>query len=103
MNNFEEDMKDAFPMVYRPTQCLFCLGDESLPYHHRVYEYAKANKMMNEVGRHLRRFAPEDQVPCPHPRCKAVGLGLPGVMLHLTCCLQSECRSRINDGSCRHR
>ena len=80
VNDFEEDTKDDFPMVCRPTQCPFCLGDERLPYHHRVYEYAKANKMMNEVGRHLRRFAPEDQVPCPHPRCKAVGLGLPSVM-----------------------
>jgi len=76
----EEDAKDEFPMVCRPTQCMFCLGDERLPYLHRVYEYAKPNKMMNEVEKHLKRFAPEDQVPCPHPQCKAAGLILPTVM-----------------------
>lgn len=31
----------AFPMLCRSTQCPFCLGNESLTYHHRVYEYAK--------------------------------------------------------------
>ena len=67
----EEDAKDEFPMVCRPTQCLFCLGDERLPYLHPAFEYAKPNRMMNEVGKHLERFAPEDQVPCPHPQCKA--------------------------------
>lgn len=63
-----------FPMVCRPTQCLFCLGNESLPFHHRVYEYAKPHQMMNEVGRHLKGFAPEVPVSCPHPQCKSAGL-----------------------------
>ncbi|KAA6415050.1 MAG: hypothetical protein FRX48_01801 [Lasallia pustulata] len=76
----KEDAKEKFPMVCRPTQCLFCLGDERLPYLHRVFEYAKPNRMMNEVGKHLERLAPEDQVPCPHPQCKAAGLVLPTVM-----------------------
>lgn len=40
-----EDAKDYFPMVCRPTQCLFCLGDDRLPYLHRIFEYAKPNRM----------------------------------------------------------
>ncbi len=35
---------------------------------------------MNEVGRHLKNFAPEDPVPCPHPQCKVAGLVLSSVM-----------------------
>jgi len=80
VNESEEDAKYDFPVVCRPTQCPFCLGDERLPYLHRIYEYSKPNRMMNEAGKHLERFAPEDQVPCPHPQCKAAGLVLPSVM-----------------------
>lgn len=35
---------------------------------------------MNEVGRHLKNFAPEDPVPCAHPQCKVAGLVLSSVM-----------------------
>lgn len=80
VNDCDREAKNDFPIIYRPTQCPFCLGNESLPYYHRVYDYAKPHQMMNEVGKHLTRFAPEDQVPCPHPICKAAGLVLPSVM-----------------------
>ena len=43
-------------------------------------EYAKPNRMMNEVGKHLERFGPEDPVPCSHPQCKAAELVLSTVM-----------------------
>ena len=76
----EEDTKDRFPIVCKPTQCVFCLGNERKPYQERIYEYAKPNKMMNEVDKHLMKFSPEDQVQCPHPRCKASELVLPTVM-----------------------
>ena len=79
MDDSDEGFKE-FPTVCRPTQCPFCLGNASVPYHHRVYEYAKPHQMMNEVGKHLKSFAPADGVPCPHPQCKATGLVLPGVM-----------------------
>ena len=75
-----DDGATDFPIVCRPTQCLFCLGMENLPYHHRVYEYAKPHQMMNEVGKHLKHFAPEDPVPCPHPQCKGARLVLSSVM-----------------------
>jgi len=76
----EEGTKDDFPTACRPTQCLFCLGDERLPYQHRVFEYAKPNMMMNEVAKHLKKYAPEDEVPCLHPQCRAAGLFLSSVM-----------------------
>jgi len=35
---------------------------------------------MNEAEKHLKEYAPEDEVPYPHPQCKAAGLVLPSVM-----------------------
>lgn len=81
VDDSDEGMKVDFPVVCRPTQCSFCLGNESLPYHHRVYEYAKPHQMMNEIENHLKRFAPANEVPCSHPTCKAAGLVLPSVMV----------------------
>lgn len=75
-----EKRMNRFPLVCKPTQCIFCLGNESKPYHERIFEYAKPNKMMNEVEKHLRKHSPQDPVPCPHPQCKAAGLVLPSVM-----------------------
>lgn len=50
------------------------------PYLERVFEYAIPNKMMNEVERHLKRFAPDDPILCPHSKCKASELVLPHAM-----------------------
>lgn len=76
----EKDTKDKFSMVCQLTQCLFCLGDKRLLYLHWVYEYAKPNKIMNEIEKHLKKFASEDQVSCSHSQCKAVKLILLTVM-----------------------
>lgn len=79
-NKSEEDAHDDFPMVYRPTQSLFRLSDERLSYQYRVYEYAKPNKIMNKVEKHLKKYTPKDQILCPHPQCKAAGLVLLSVI-----------------------
>ncbi len=79
VNGICRDAKDEFRIECLPTQCLFCLGNESLPYHHRTYEYSKPHQMMNEVEKHLERFAPGDEVQCPHPQCKAAELVLPSI------------------------
>lgn len=81
LKGFEEDKEDHFPMVCKPRQCIFCLGNERKSYLGRIFEYAKPHQMMSEVNRHLKRFAPEDHVPCPHPQYKAAGLVLPTVIL----------------------
>lgn len=77
----EEDKKDHFALVCRPTQCIFCLGNERKSYLGRMFEYVTPHKMMNEVDKHLKSFTAEDEVPCPHPTCKAAGLVLPSVMV----------------------
>ncbi|KAL8997376.1 MAG: hypothetical protein Q9188_006340 [Gyalolechia gomerana] len=75
----KEDATDRFPLVCKPTQCIFCLGNEHKSDQGRTFEYARPNKMMDEVERHLKRFAPSDPIMCPHPTCRAAGLVLPGV------------------------
>lgn len=77
--NSEEDMKDHCPLVCKPTHCIFCLGDQDKSYEARTFEYSRRNKMMDEVERHLKTFASDDPIPCPHPKCKANRLVLPDV------------------------
>lgn len=36
--------------------------------------------MMNEVEKHLKKFASENEVLCPHLKCKAASLVLPVIM-----------------------
>ncbi|KAI4191972.1 MAG: hypothetical protein LQ350_008714 [Teloschistes chrysophthalmus] len=76
----ETRLESDFPMMCEPTQCLFCLGDPRLPYLQRIHGYAKPNKMMDEVEKHLRKYAPQDILPCPHPQCQAVELTLPNTV-----------------------
>ena len=65
--------------VCLPTQCIFCLGNERKPDAERHFEYSTVNKMMNEVERHLSIYSSNDQVPCPHPKCRQEGLVLQNV------------------------
>ena len=76
----KENIQCGFPLICKPTQCLFCLGNEHKSYLGRMFEYAKPHQMMNEVERHLKSFDSTDEVPCPHPQCKAAGLVLSSVM-----------------------
>jgi hypothetical protein len=75
--DLEENIVDPFPMECKSKQCIFCLGDERKLYKDRTLEYSRANKMMNEVEK---MFAPDDKVPCPHPKCKAVKLVMSSIM-----------------------
>ena len=75
----EEDKTNKYPLVCKPTQCIFCLGDERKSQGGRIFEYARPSKMMDEVERHLKRFALNDPIMCPHPTCRATGLVLSGV------------------------
>ena len=79
MNDFDEDFKEFFT-ICRFTQCSFCLNNESLFYHHQVYEYVKSHQMMNEVERHLKRFVSADEVSCSHSQCKTTRLILSEIM-----------------------
>ena len=66
----ELDKKHEFPMICKPTQCVWCLGDTRKTYEARKFEYSRANKMLDEADRHLRPYASDDEVPCPHPICQ---------------------------------
>ena len=78
----EDSEEDRFPLVCKPTQYIFCLGNKDKSYLGRIFEYATPHKMMNEAGKHLKKYAPEDRVPCPHPQCEVVLPSVTGFKNH---------------------
>jgi hypothetical protein len=71
----------SFPLVCDPRQCLFCIGDESPPLAQRMFCYSRVAKMMDHIeDEHLRRFAPDATIPCPHPTCRNEVVLLGGVL-----------------------
>ena len=79
----QEDSPSAssFPLVCDPRQCLFCIGDEGLPLAQRMFCYSRVAKMMDHIeDEHLRRFATDATIPCPHPTCRKEGVPLEGVL-----------------------
>ena len=58
----EDTVKDIFSLVCKKSQCIFCLGDERKPYLEQMFEYSRRSKMIDEVDKHLRKFAPNDKV-----------------------------------------
>ena len=65
----KEDKIDHFPLMCKLTQCIFCLGNGRKSYEGWTFEYAQPNKMIDEVKRHLKRFASGE------PACKSSGTG----------------------------
>ena len=62
---------EEFPLTCKPTQCIFCLNNESKSHAERNFEYARPNKMMNHVEKHLQNYEPSESIPCSHPKCRA--------------------------------
>ena len=79
VNGICRNTKDKFRIECLSIQCLFCLENESLLYYYRTYEYSKPHQIINEIEKHLERFAPEDKIRCPHPQCKTTDLVLPSI------------------------
>ncbi len=68
---------DLFPMICTSTQCLFCLGDTGLSFESRSFCFSRPRKAREHVEQqHLRFFASNDQIPCPHPQCQEVLHGI---------------------------
>ena len=68
----EEYGLERFPLKCEPTQCTFCLGDESLPYGHRIFAYRRKNKLWDHVeNKHFNKIAAGSPVACKHPACVA--------------------------------
>ena len=70
--SFDGPAKEDFPMVCKPRQCIWCLGDTRKTFKARVFEYSRVNKMLDEADRHLEKYTPDDKVPCPHPVCREI-------------------------------
>lgn len=71
----------SFLLVCDPRQCLFCIGDKRLSLAQRMFCYSRVAKMMDHIeDEHLRRFAPDATIPCPHPVCRKEGVRLDGVL-----------------------
>ena len=72
--------KEPYSLVCRPTQCIFCIGDESKSYESRAFAFCNVNRMRDHVEReHLRPDASFQSVFCRHPICKSVSFELPHV------------------------
>ncbi|KAF2194980.1 hypothetical protein K469DRAFT_698544 [Zopfia rhizophila CBS 207.26] len=70
----------SLPLECDPRQCLFCIGDERLPIPQRTFCWSRPAKMMDHIeDHHLKRFAPNAKIPCPHPTCQKNGVVLDGV------------------------
>lgn len=66
----------SYPLICKPKQCIFCLGNDRKSYEGRTFEYSRVNKALDEMDRHLKCFQPTDEVACPHPSCQAAGVVL---------------------------
>ncbi|PMD60550.1 uncharacterized protein K444DRAFT_528197, partial [Hyaloscypha bicolor E] len=70
-----------FPVVCQKTQCIFCIGNERLPYEQRTRTFNRVSHMWDHVENvHLSKVPAEQRIICYHPVCKAQGLVLDHVM-----------------------
>lgn len=77
--NCYEDAEDHFPMIRKPTHCMFCLGAKRKPYQEWMFEYYRSNKMMNEVEKHVKKFISDNKVQCSHSKCKVLNNHVKGL------------------------
>lgn len=76
----EENAAFAPPLECDSRQCLFCIGDESMPVSQRMFCYSRPAKMMDHIENvHLDQFQPGAKIPCPHPACREDQVVLDGV------------------------
>ncbi|KAL5407310.1 hypothetical protein PMIN04_011770 [Paraphaeosphaeria minitans] len=67
----EEEVAFAPPLECDARQCLFCVGDESMPVSQRMFCYSRPAKMMDHIEKdHLDQFEADAEIPCPHPTCR---------------------------------
>lgn len=74
------EVPEPFPLVCKKTQCIICIGNERLPYDHRMKTFTRTSKMMTHVERHLEEVARNNQYCCDHPVCKSEGVILENII-----------------------
>ncbi|KAJ6436177.1 ribosomal protein s17 [Purpureocillium lavendulum] len=71
---------EEIPLVLGKTQCIYCVGDEQLPYVARMRAFNRASHMMDHVEKvHLRHEPTRASFVCRHPQCKHLGDFLTGL------------------------
>jgi hypothetical protein len=62
---------DTFPLLMQRTQCPRCIGDESLSYEERTFQYCRPAVMYDHFDRaHAKHMSAVKQIVCNHPKCK---------------------------------
>lgn len=69
LKDFKENKYDRFLLMCKSTQCIFCFGNKRKSYQKKTTEYARLNKIINEIERHLKNFVSNDSISCFHFRC----------------------------------
>ncbi|KAJ9133697.1 FluG domain-containing protein [Pleurostoma richardsiae] len=65
---------EEIPLVLKRTQCIYCVGDETLSYRDRTRTFSRVSHMMDHVENvHLRREPVGRSFVCHHPDCKLLG------------------------------
>lgn len=68
---FSNNFSDTFPLQSPGTQCMFCLGDDSLPVKCRGKSFKNRLILTCHVdAEHLDRFTPGESFLCGHPHCQ---------------------------------
>ncbi|KAK4551279.1 hypothetical protein LTR86_011254 [Recurvomyces mirabilis] len=61
---------DLFPTRCQPTQCIFCIGDESLPIDLRMKKFRNRDCLKRHfLRKHLQHLSAGQAIKCPHPHC----------------------------------
>ncbi|KAF2185949.1 hypothetical protein K469DRAFT_575389, partial [Zopfia rhizophila CBS 207.26] len=62
------------PLILERTQCIYCIGDETLPYKDRMRTFSRVFHMMDHVEKvHLKYEPTGGKFVCHHPDCKPLG------------------------------
>ena len=65
---------EVIPIKLGKTQCIYCIGEERLPYNRRIRSFKRASHMMDHVEKvHLKYERKEGKLVCPHPQCEHLG------------------------------
>ena len=63
-------LSDSLPIECKPTQCIFCLGQEDLAVATRLRPFHSRGDLKKHFQRKHLRYHPEGQpIACPHPKC----------------------------------
>ncbi|UKZ78714.1 hypothetical protein TrVFT333_006460 [Trichoderma virens FT-333] len=75
LQTIEEPLpKEEIPLKLQESQCIYCVGDEKLPYQTRMRTFSKPYNMRVHVERyHLKHEKDKSKFTCHHPQCKSRG------------------------------